>query len=68
MNSMTLELSDEINDRINEIARKSGLSKAETMRRAFSLLSVAAEQMEQGRSLAVVDKNLHPVARLVDIL
>jgi len=68
MSRMIIELSDEVDNRLNEIARKSGYSKAETMRRAFALLSVAASQQDCGNGLAVVDKSMKPVARLVDII
>lgn len=67
MSRMTVELSDEVDDRLTEIAKKSGISKAEAMRRAFALLSVAQEEKERGNTLAVVDKSFKPVARLVGI-
>jgi predicted transcriptional regulator len=67
MGRMTIDLSDEVDDRLTEIARKSGISKAEAMRRAFALLSVAAEEKDRGNTLAVVDKSYKPVARLVGI-
>lgn len=67
MTRMTVDLSDEVDDRLTEIARKSGITKAEAMRRAFALLSVAHQERERGNSLAVVDDDLKPVARLVGV-
>lgn len=67
MTRMTVDLSNEVDDRLAEIARKSGISKAEAMRRAFALLSVAYDEKERGNSLAVVDDKMKPVARLVGV-
>ena len=67
MTRMTVDLSDEVDDRLTEIAKKSGITKAEAMRRAFALLSVAHQERERGNSLAVVDDDLKPVARLVGV-
>jgi predicted transcriptional regulator len=67
MSRMTVDLSDEVDDRLTEIARKSGITKAEAMRRAFALLSVAHDERERGNSLAVVDDKMKPVARLVGV-
>jgi len=53
---MTLDLSNEINDKLNEIACRNGISKAEAMQRAFALLAVAdAEKQKKGNySLGIV--------------
>lgn len=68
MTRMTVDLSDEVDERLAEIARKSGITKAEAMRRAFALLSVAQEEKERGHNLAVVDEKMRPIARLVGVL
>jgi predicted transcriptional regulator len=67
MSRMTIDLSNEVDDRLSEIARKSGITKAEAMRRAFALLSVAYDEKERGNSLAVVDDKMRPVARLIGV-
>jgi len=41
MPRMTLDLSDEIDQALTDIATQSGITKAEAMRRAFALLAVA---------------------------
>jgi hypothetical protein len=69
---MTLDLSDEINNLLNDIARQSGITKAEAMRRAFALLAVAYDQKKKpGFSLGVVrereDHTLEAVCRVVGI-
>jgi len=72
MPRMTLDLSDEINNLLNDIARQSGITKAEAMRRAFALLAVAYDQKKKpGFSLGVVrereDHTLEAVCRVVGI-
>lgn len=65
---LTLDLSDDVNERLTDIAKRSNISKAEAIRRALSLLSVAEKEVRQGRSLAVVKEEngkLEPIARLI---
>jgi predicted transcriptional regulator len=54
MPRFTIDLPDEINTRLSEIAKENGITKAEAMRRAFALLSVAEEQKKFGRSLGII--------------
>ena len=72
MPSMTLVLSDEIDQALTDIAKQSGITKAEAMRRAFALLSVAyADKKKPGFSLGIVregpDNTLEAVCRVVGI-
>ena len=72
MPRMTLDLSDEIDNLLTDIAKQSGITKAEAMRRAFALLAVAyAEKKKPGFSLGVVrereDHTLEAVGRVVGI-
>lgn len=67
MTRMTVDLSSEVDDRLTQIARESGITKAEAMRRAFALLSVAYDEKARGHSLAVVDEKLKPIARLIGV-
>ena len=61
MPRLTIDLSKEISDRLTEIARKEGITKAEAMRRAFALLSVAEQEKAKGNSLGIAreDPNSH---------
>jgi predicted transcriptional regulator len=56
MPRFTIDLPDEINLRLTEIARENGITKAEAMRRAFALLSVAEEQKKFGRGLGIISQ------------
>lgn len=72
MPRMTLDLSDEIDTLLSDIAKQSGITKAEAMRRAFALLAVAYnEKKKPGFSLGIVrerpDHSLEAVGRVVGI-
>lgn len=72
MPRMTLDLSDEIDGALTDIAKQSGITKAEAMRRAFALLAVAyAEKKKPGFSLGIVrereDHTLEAVGRVVGV-
>lgn len=73
MPRMTLDLSEEIDSTLTDIAKRSGISKAEAMRRAFALLSVADKEKSKnaGFSLGIVretdDHRLEAVARVVGV-
>ncbi|MBV4465796.1 MULTISPECIES: ribbon-helix-helix protein, CopG family [Pseudomonas] len=72
MPRFTLDLSDEIDGALTDIAKQSGITKAEAMRRAFALLAVAyAEKKKPGFSLGIVrerdDHTLEAVGRVVGI-
>lgn len=71
MTRLTLDLTDEVNNRLTEIATTNGITKSEAMRRALSLLSVADKEQRKGNTLAVVKEEgnkITPVARLVGVL
>lgn len=72
MPRMTLDLSDEIDTALTDIARQSGITKAEAMRRAFALLAIANDEKKKpGFSLGVVrerdDHTLEAVCRVVGV-
>jgi len=54
MPRFTIDLSTEIDIRLTAIAKKEGISKAEAMRRAFSLLAIADDEKAKGNSLGIV--------------
>lgn len=72
MPSMTLVLSDEIDQALTDIAKQSGITKAEAMRKAFALLVIAdSEARKPGFSLGIVrerdDHTLEAVCRVVGL-
>jgi predicted transcriptional regulator len=72
MSRLTLDVSPEIDKSLTDIAKRSGITKTEAMRRAFALLKVADRENSKGNgySLGVVRENgdkLEAVARVVGI-
>ena len=72
MPRLTVDLSNEINTRLTEIAQKEGITKAEAMRKAFALLSVAEKEKARGNSIGTVREKenrheLQAIARVVGI-
>ena len=72
MPRMTLDLSDEIDQKLTAIAKDRGMTKAEAMRKAFALLVIAdSEARKPGFSLGIVrehdDHTLEAVGRVVGL-
>ncbi|PID43984.1 MAG: hypothetical protein CSA52_03425 [Gammaproteobacteria bacterium] len=72
MPRLTVDLSKDINTRLTEIAKKEGITKAEAMRKAFALLSIAEQEKAKGNSLGIVRENkenheLQAIGRVVGI-
>ena len=71
MPRLSLTLSDEIDDALNDIAARNGITKAEAIKRAFALLVIADQQKQKkgGFSLGIVrerdDHTLEAVGRVV---
>ncbi|OKB66960.1 hypothetical protein BHU62_09995 [Serratia marcescens] len=72
MRSLPIRLSNEIDDSLNDIARRHGMAKTDVIRLAFSLMTIAdREWMKQdGSRLGIVresDEGLEAVAVVVGI-
>jgi predicted transcriptional regulator len=72
MPRMTLDLSDEIDQKLTTIAKDRGITKAEAMRKAFALLVIAdSEARKPGFSLGIVrerdDHTLEAMGRVVGL-
>jgi predicted transcriptional regulator len=71
MPCFTIDLSDEIDGRLSQIAKANGITKAEAMQRAFALLAVAEETKGMpGQSLGIVkqtDNHLEAIGRIVGL-
>jgi len=50
----TIRLPDEIDERLNEIAHDRNISKGDAMKKAFALLSFAAEAEKRGDYVGIV--------------
>jgi Ribbon-helix-helix protein, copG family len=73
MTRFTIDLSSDIDERLTDIAVRSGITKAEAIRRAFALLALADEEKQKGKgfSLGIVRENsdheLEAVGRVVGV-
>lgn len=72
MPRFTIDLSTEIDQKLTEISRKEGITKAEAMRRAFALLAVAEQEKSKGNSLGIVREvagshELQAIGRIVGV-
>ena len=59
-----LNISDEIDQRLTDLARVRGISKGEVMKRAFALLSIEDRFADVGAEIAILRDNeatQHPV-------
>lgn len=59
MSRLTLDLTEDVDKRLTDIAKRHGITKAEAMRRAFALLSVAdgESRKNNGTSLGIVKES-----------
>jgi predicted transcriptional regulator len=57
MPRFTVDLSDELDKRLKDIAQANGITKAEAMRRAFTLLSVADTERKRNRHIGFFTVN-----------
>ncbi|CAI1694254.1 TPA: hypothetical protein ACKPUX_005172 [Serratia marcescens] len=72
MRSLPIRLSNEIDDSLNDIARRHGMAKTDVIRLAFSLMTIADREWmkKDGSRLGIVresDEGLEAVAVVVGI-
>ena len=66
MARLTVDLSSEIDEKITKIAKENHTTKAEVMRKAFALLSIAEEAKQRGRSIGILERDKDKIiARVV---
>lgn len=65
---LTLELSEDVNQDLEEIADESGSTKSEVLRKAIALVKAASDGKRRGRELALIDpKSEKVVTRIVGL-
>lgn len=67
MTQITLEVGEEVDRIISDIADRNGLPRGLAIGRALALLAIADEEQTKGNSLAIVDAEFNPLHRLVGI-
>lgn len=64
---LTLDMTDELNERLNLLAVDAGGSKADVLRKAIALVDVAICARKTGQQLAIVDKEGRVVSKIVGL-
>ena len=72
MRSLPIRFSNEIDDNLNDIAKRHGMAKTDVIRLAFALISIADRQWakQDGSSLGIVRENgevLEAVGQVVGV-
>lgn len=64
---MTLEISSELNDKLNQLAAEAGGSKSDFLRKAIALAEAAVDARKTGCQVAIVDRNRKVVTTFVGL-
>lgn len=64
---MTLELPQGLNDRLVELAEKTGGTKSDVLRKGIALVEVALRAREEGRRFGIVDADQPLAVEVVGI-
>lgn len=64
---LTVDVTDELNERLNSLAEETGGSKSELLRKAIALVEVAVQAKRAGRHVAVVDRDEKVVSTIVGL-
>lgn len=64
---LTLEVTDELNNRLDELAGELGGSKSDVFRKAIALVEVALDAKRRGARIAVVDDDHRIVTTIVGV-
>lgn len=64
---LNVNITDELNQRLDQMAEKSGSSKSDLLRKAIVLMDLAVNENAKGNVLAVTDKNHHVLREIVGV-
>jgi predicted transcriptional regulator len=64
---LTVDVSPELNETLDQLADNAHLTKSEILRRAIALMKVAAQAHEKGQKLALIDKDQQALTEIVGI-
>jgi predicted DNA-binding protein len=64
---MSLHLSTETNNTLEQLSEKNHMTKSELLRKALALLDVALKNKEKGNHLVIVDKNDKKVSEILGL-
>ena len=64
---LTVDVSPELNETLDQLAGNAHLTKSEILRRAIALMEVAAQAHKKGQKLALIDKDQQALTEIVGI-
>ncbi|HVV51884.1 MAG TPA: ribbon-helix-helix protein, CopG family [Polyangia bacterium] len=64
---LTLDVSQELNRTLEDLAEKTGSTKSDLLRRAIALMEVAVDAKQNGQNLALSDKQDRVVTKIVGL-
>lgn len=64
---LSLEVSEDINAKLEKMAQKAGTSKSEVLRRGLGLYDIAAEAKEDGLKLGLLDQDRKVITEIIGI-
>ncbi|MBD2101911.1 DNA-binding protein [Leptolyngbya sp. FACHB-261] len=64
---LSLDVSPELNDVLEELAARSNGTKSDVLRKAITLMKVATDARDKGLKVGIVDENQHLVTEIVGI-
>jgi predicted transcriptional regulator len=64
---LTVDVTDELNRKLDELALATGGSKSDLLRKAITLIDLAVEAKRKGRHVAVVDNDDKVVTTIVGL-
>ena len=64
---LSLELSNELNNTLEELAEKNSTTKTDLLRKAIALIEVAVDAKENDQSLGVIDDKGRVVTKIVGL-
>ena len=64
---MSLHLSPETNETLEELADQNHITKSELLRKALALIEVALKSKKKGNRLAILDKNDKKISEIIGL-
>jgi metal-responsive CopG/Arc/MetJ family transcriptional regulator len=64
---LNVNITDELNRRLDQMSEKSGSSKSDLLRKAIVLMDLAVNENAKGNVLAVADKSHHVLREIVGV-
>jgi predicted transcriptional regulator len=64
---LNVNISDELNARLDTLAAQSGSTKSELLRKAIVLMDLAVTESKQGHKLGILDDKRHVLREIVGV-